>query len=247
MVFFYYLVIIILAFVFAHGIYQISHSSSVSAKLDKNLRLKKFISHLPMIVFLALIASPLYYEFPNTGFSRIATFEDDGSIKYHPYGMFSFESSGSYTNVPFKKIHVLVRENYHSSDESGTYSIVYSFDQRKKILEYEVIIYIINPEKFYRVKEHRIVPTYRLDWFKNPFKVWEAWEYTEKKNVYQAMASLGAQKLLEFNEENKKIIERYFNLSEDYQKKFGSMIEEWINPKLEKEGLKITFKEFRFV
>src|SRR3989344_45530 len=57
---------------------------------------REILGVITMIFLILVLLSPIYYEFPSPGTSKVARFDDQGKIKYYPYGKFDWFLKGDY-------------------------------------------------------------------------------------------------------------------------------------------------------
>lgn len=182
---------------------------------------------------LLLVLSPLYYEFPNTGESRVATYED-GKIIYHPYGTFCWEfPAGKCFNVPIGKAAGII---------SGANPL--TNNPKIRSVQYKIAVKIFNPEIFYSDFKRRKLSTATsascITYNTSATSV----SYEDAK-LSGEMHKIVSYWIFEFNESFSQQIGEFYNPNDEEQKRrFGILIEKYINPKIASEGLMIEFQLF---
>ena len=170
-------------------------------------------------VALIIIASPLYYEFPNYGMSKVVTFDGDKVIE-HPFGTFAWEFGKTYSNVPTK----------NTTASSGVTSVTENHEVRN--LRYTVGAQITNAERFFAEKNRRLLHA--------------AFSLNSRDDVDDAIEQLVFCQLIEFNHLfSKQLVQFYNPLDVNQQQAFKTLIESQLNGKLAKEGISVRSSNFK--
>jgi len=178
------------------------------------------------VVSVIIILSPLYYEFPALGYSQVITFNEDNSVNYHPFGTFCLEGSDSYVNMPY------------NIDMTSSISPL-TDNPKVRPLKYKVSVSVGTPKVFYSVFQRRSIPG---RWGGGELEINGSGMFSIDNEIYRVVEYW----LFEFNEENSKILSKFYNPLDDKQiSELKELVENWVNPKLEKDGLVVEFKNFK--
>lgn len=183
-----------------------------------------------MVATLAFIVvmSPLYYEFPNTGYSKIVTFTDDHQVEYKPWGTFCWEWSNNYFNLPDKPVGL-----------KGTVTYV-TENPKVRTITYHLDITVTSPRDFYRGERQMI---------HNNNNNKSGYDLNQRDYgrlfINDVMAKTVAPHLYNFNNGHSKELAAFFNPEDSTQNaELKTLIESSINPNLKKDGLQIVLRNF---
>jgi len=171
---------------------------------------------LSVLLVIAALFSPKYYEYPGIiGNSTVITYED-GQINKHPWGMFIWEG-GDYANMP----------NRISTQEDQSYFhevTIHTENPKVRTILYGYKAEINDPDKYFRDQDRR-----------------QHSSATIRKN----MRKLIIFQMYEFNEVKSKQLTKFYNPKDSIQQNdFNILLEDWVNSRLEKDGLKIIGRGF---
>jgi len=185
-----------------------------------------------LLVFLTIVASPLYYEFPNYGFSKVVTFKDD-RVTERPFGVFAWEFGEAFSNVP-------------TTNTNVASSITLAVDDPKvRILRYKIGARVINPALFFAKKErrHGIAVTHGDPIHTSHLVASSAGNTNE--TVEGEITDLVAYQMLEFNNIFSNGLAMLNNpLNPVQQDAFRLLIEYFINANLEQDGIAVKVSPF---
>lgn len=214
-----------------------------STKLEKMGKIGEFLARLFLSLVIVLFLSPLYYEFPSVD-ATVVTF-DGGRVVKHLYGTLCWEFSNTWANMP---------------DETRISGVVVPITDNPKArrIVYNVTLTFSAPEKFYMPTKHssghystnrsKVTPNTGTDYryqFKLKHDAFKDFILGNGEGVYAEMAQLAYFQLYEFNNFCSKQVAEFYNpLNQEQNKKFKELLEGYVNPRLEPNGLKIIFEDF---
>jgi len=183
--------------------------------------------------FLAIIASPLYYEFPNYGVSKAVTFEGD-QVTERPFGAFVWEFGGTFSNVP-------------TNTTTITSSVTFITDNPKvRTLWYKIGARIIDPTAFFAKKGRRHM--FAVSSLADPVDTKQLVASSAgntNETVEGEITDLVAYQMLEFNNIFSNGLAMLNNpLNPVQQDAFRLLIECFINANLEQDGIAVKTSPF---
>ncbi|OGM94098.1 hypothetical protein A2524_04220 [Candidatus Wolfebacteria bacterium RIFOXYD12_FULL_48_21] len=185
-----------------------------------------------LLAFLAIVASPLYYEFPNYGSSKVVTFKDD-RVTERPFGAFVWEFGGAFSNIP--------------NNIGITSSVTLAVDSPKvRTLRYTIDARIINPTLFFAKKERRHM--FAVNAQANPVDTKQLVASSAdntNETVEGEITDLVAYQMFEFNNIFSNGLAMLNNpLNPVQQDAFKLLIECFINANLEQDGIAVKTSPF---
>lgn len=171
--------------------------------------------------------SPIYYEFPSE-YSKVVKFVS-GEPMLRPFGAFCIEGSGACVNIPRSPTTV----------KTGVTSL--TTNPKVRTVHYEIETNVIDIEKYFAKPERRNVaavnprpeiPYHTNDDFTKPY-------------VAAKAAEVVSYHLFRFNADNSTTLAAFDNpLDTGQHDRFRQLIEGYLNSRLAKDGLKVSFKRF---
>lgn len=184
-----------------------------------------------ILLFITTVASPLYYEYPNYGLSKVVTFDGDKVIE-HPFGTFVSEFSNDYSNVPIGTS--LIRSGATFTTENP----------KVRHLQYLVAAEIVDMEAFFKERHRRHNPGDNKE---------NNASYVDTKDlvagacttVKEEIVDLVAYQLVEFNNHFSKQLAQFYNpLDHAQQREFQALLTAYLNAGLAKDGIMVKAQSF---
>jgi len=183
-----------------------------------------------------LLLSPLYYEFPGYPLTSVVSFEGQKVLR-HPFGKFHWEWFGGISNLPSSAFKVTSRVSPVTNNP------------KVKGIEYCINASIADPERFYADEKRRLKYGVGFGESKGTseyFGTGYGFEARDKNlDVDNVLGRLVTFQMFELNELHSAELGQFFNPLDPTQvagmKKF---VEDWLNERLEKDGIEVTFQYF---
>lgn len=199
--------------------------------LEKKLsgKYKKTVaSAISITLFLIVLLSPIYYEYPNYGWSEVITLEH-GRVVKHTYGTPCFEWGGKFSNLPTT-----------STPLSGT---IQPITNNPKVMRLTINIntLITNPDSFYKDQNRMSALSGRSsDYTTNEMSYYDLVIGT--KPVIQRIV---ASHLNQFMYEHSKDLTIFFNpLDKSQNDELAKLVIPYLNKRCASDGITTSFKSF---
>ena len=177
-------------------------------------------------------ASPLYYEFPNYGFSKVVTFDGDCATE-RELGAFAWEFGGTFSNVPTS-----------NTDVTGTLSFA-TETRGIRTLRYHIGARIVDPALFFadHTRRHMFATTGENAAIMNRLVAGDA--NNMNRSVKGEITDLVARQMFEFNNIFSGGLAVLNNpLDPVQQEAFKALIECFINTNLAYDGIAVRASSF---
>ena len=173
-----------------------------------------------------VVTSPIYYEFAQMdlycGNSVVVVFDESGRPVFHPRGAFVWEWD-KYSHMPARAFE---GRSFRGVNEEARQVNPHTKNPQTRAIRYDLFFQIVDPVLFYTSDDKR--RSIRDPWL-----------------VIQSAREAVEYWLYEFNELHHQNLAVFHNpLDEEQVQQLALFIEEWVNPKLESQGISIEVTEF---
>lgn len=121
--------------VYMGSVYIMRNFIAPAGRRERNTLIRAIYLIFIAIWWIAAIGSPLYFEYPNYGISRVITFDGNRAVE-RPFGAFAWEFSRNFSHVP-----------------AGETTLSYTSPHTKNRYAINTVIY--DPDSFFEATERR--------------------------------------------------------------------------------------------
>ncbi len=194
---------------------------------------KTAVSAISITLFLIVLLSPIYYEYPNYGLSEVITLEH-GRVVKHTYGTVCFEWGKKFSNLPMI--------------EAPTSGTVQPVTENPKVMRVTINLktLITNPDSFYQNKNRMF--NLSSFGFKNNHKSGISNNisyYDISSDVTEEIQKIVAGHLNQFMYQHSKTLAKFFDPTDKSQnEELSKLVIPYLNEKCVSDGITTYFKNF---